>query len=275
MAIGINGTPGTPTTFSGTGQVHAYTISGGARRKAVGFAIYKTTTGTFSSPVFNGGAPEWTVEPTILGSDGGMRTIMFGVDLSDGLADGTYNFGITTSGSTTQGALYGWVLNDVATGAPTDSDSNDAVDPDAMANIALTNAAGAFILAGLGNTANGQTHDWTGSDASVAERHDTGTGSCRLTTADGANGAGNAAIQCVASATTNTRQMIAAAFIQNLGSAASAGAGVNREYPRGTYRGAMRGAARRVMVQVGKLWTQDKRIIRPSIADIMAVQGAR
>lgn len=68
---------------------------------------------------------------------------------------------------------------------------------------------------------------------------------------------------------------IAAEIDNEAGASASSGAGVNREYPRGTYRGAMRGAARRVMVQVGKLWAPDRSIIRPSLADIMAVQGAR
>ena len=63
--------------------------------------------------------------------------------------------------------------------------------------------------------------------------------------------------------------------IKNAAAAASSGAGVNREYPRGTMRGSMRGAARRVMVQVGKLWSPGRSIIRPSLADIMAVQGAR
>ena len=218
MAIGINGTPGTPTTFNGTqDHTHAYTISGGARRKAVLFAQYKTTTQSLSAPLFDGNAMTTILAPTPLATDGGMITLMARYDISDALGDGAYNFGIHTSAATITGALYGWVLSDATAGAPTDSDSNDAVDPDAVASVTLTNAAGAFILAALANTANGQTHIWT----SPTERHDTGTGSSRLTSADGASALGNEVVTCTASATTNSRQLIAAAFIEDLGGGGS------------------------------------------------------
>lgn len=219
MAIGINGTPGAPTTFGGgTTHTHSYTIAGGARRKAIMHVNYKTTTQSINTPLFNGNAMTTLLAPTPLASDGGIVSAMYYYDIPDGLGDGAYNFSITTTASTANGTVYGWVLSDATSGAPTDSDSNDAVDPDAVAEILLTNAAGAFILAAMANTANGQTHTWTND---VTERHDTAWGAGRTTSADGVDATGNATVTCTASGTTNSRQMIAAAFIEDLGASTS------------------------------------------------------
>jgi len=215
MSIGIHGTPPAIQAHGGTSTTVNYTLSGGARRVAIMAYCREDSAVTASSPTFDGNAMTIVEDPG--DAVGFLRSYMWRYDIPDGMGDGAKAFAVTNSSSITNGGIAVWVLNDATSGAPTHSANNIAGSGDGVTNVAHTNGTPGFIVSSVCDNTSSQTVTWSG----VTEREDaTPGGGTRFSIADGA-AAGNDAIQATASGTGGDRQLISAAFLEDLGSSSS------------------------------------------------------
>lgn len=137
-------------------------------------------------------------------ADSSVKIQMFYYDIPDGKGAGSYDIIATTSVSTAAITLYGWIVEDAATGAPEDADSVSAASPATSIAVSLTCSDGAVFLAAGIHAAVTPTYSWTGD---VTERYENNETQYTSSVADGVqSGAGTK----TATATTNANNQLLA-----------------------------------------------------------------